>query len=154
MFSIQPGLTLLGKGAKNKFSESYNGSTYTSTDKLSTMYIELPVNAIVNFNAGSGKIFVGAGPYYGIAISDKNKSKYTVDGQTSTEEEDIKFGKGDDKDLKRGDFGLNFLAGYQLSNGFNIHAGYGLGLSNINNEDSGSYKASNRVFSVGVGFSF
>nr|WP_315420607.1 porin family protein [uncultured Pedobacter sp.] len=160
IFSVQPGLSLIGKGGKTDYSY-YNaepGNTFTATanSKISTMYIELPVNAVFNFDIGNGKFFVGAGPYYAMAISGKNKSTATLSGGginvNESDEEDIKF--GEDGTMKRGDFGVNFLAGYQLSNGFNIHAGYGLGLSNIDYADTNKSKVTNRVLSVGVGFSF
>ncbi|TCD11110.1 PorT family protein [Pedobacter frigidisoli] len=162
IFSVQPGLSLIGKGAKQEYSESgmVAGQTYsaTETSKRSLMYLELPVNLIANFAVGQGKIFVGAGPYYAMAISgkDKDSSAGTINGTSSSEssESDVKFGSNSDSDMKRGDFGVNFLAGYQLNSGVNIHAGYGLGLSDISNENSSQFKATNRVFSVGVGFSF
>ena len=162
ILSVQPGLSLIGKGGKQEYSESgsINGMSYsvTATAKRSLMYIELPVNLVANFAVGEGKIFVGAGPYYSMAISGKDKvtSAGTAgsSSQNQSTETDVKFGSNSDSDVKRGDFGLNFLAGYQLSNGINIHAGYGLGLSNISNEDSSKFKASNSVISVGLGFSF
>lgn len=162
MFSVQPGLSLIGKGGKQDYTESgsLNGAAYnvSVTSKRSLMYVELPVNFVANFAVGDGKVFVGAGPYYALAVSgkDKDESKGSVGGASSSEssESDVKFGSNNDADMKRGDFGVNFLAGYQLSNGFNIHAGYGLGLSDISNSDSNSFKATNKVFSVGVGFSF
>lgn len=143
MFSLQPGLTLSNKGFK--FSEE-GGSLTTNL-----MYIEIPVNALVNFPVGDGKVFVGAGPYYGMAISGKHKLKGTDEGTSVSVSTDVEF--GDDGTFKRGDFGVNFLAGYQLGNGFNIHAGYGLGLSNVA-RNSGDETAKNRVLSVGLGFSF
>ncbi|RBQ08756.1 porin family protein [Pedobacter miscanthi] len=160
IFSVQPGLSLIGKGGKTDFSyfnaEIGNSYTVTANSKISTMYIELPVNAVFNFDLGSGKIFIGAGPYYAVAISGKNKSTASLSGggstMTESVNEDIKFGK--DGTMKRGDFGVNFLAGYQLSNGFNIHAGYGLGLSNLDYADKNASKVTNRVLSVGVGFAF
>jgi len=142
MFSLQPGLTLSNKGAKMDI--------LGVTAKTNLMYIELPVNALVNIPVGDGKVFVGGGPYYGMAISGKNKVSGSFEGESVSESEDIEF--GDDGEFKRGDFGVNFLGGYQLNNGFNIHAGYGLGLSNISNDSDA--KTKNRVFSVGVGFSF
>lgn len=155
MFTIQPGLTFSGKGGKQEASISEGSDSFTMSASRSLMYIEIPVNAVVSFPAGSGKVFVGAGPYYGMAISGKDKieSKMTLDGVTESDDDssDVEFGK--DGDVKRGDFGLNFLAGYQLGNGFNIHAGYGLGLSNIA-QNSGDLKVKNNVLSVGVGFSF
>lgn len=154
MFSVQPGITLSGKGFKVDESGSMEGMSGSVTAKTNVMYVEVPVNAVASLPVGDGKIFLGAGPYYGMAITGKVKSKgtITIDGQTESESssEDIEFGK--DGDLKRGDYGVNFLAGYQLSNGFNIHAGYGLGLANIAQDSDAKIK--NRVLSFGVGFSF
>ncbi|QIL40921.1 PorT family protein [Pedobacter sp. HDW13] len=159
-FSIQPGLSLIGKGGKGDYYE-HNGEpnnliAFRGTAKLSMLYLELPVNAIVNFETGNGKIFIGAGPYYATAISGKTKTTGILTAGTSSlttsTNEDIKFGK--DGTMKRGEFGVNFLAGYQLSNGFNIHAGYGLGLSNLDYSDTRVSKVTNRVLSVGLGFSF
>lgn len=155
MFSVQPGLLLSGKGYKQEYSLTEGADSFSAKFSRSVMYIEIPVNAVVSFPAGSGKVFVGAGPYYAMAISGKDKSEYTetFDGETmsESESEDVDFSK--DGDTKRGDFGINALAGYQLQNGFNIHAGYGLGLSNIA-RDSGDFKVKNKVFSIGIGFSF
>ncbi|RZL18921.1 MAG: PorT family protein [Pedobacter sp.] len=142
IFSVQPGLTLIGKGTK--FSET--DGNQTAAIKISNMYLELPVNLMANFAVGPGKIFIGAGPYYSMALS--GKYKVSMDGLS--EEEDVDFSS--DGDFKRGDFGLNFLAGYQLTSGLNVHAGYGLGLSDIS-QNSGGVTTKNKVFSVGLGFS-
>jgi len=138
-FSIQPGLSLQNKGTKWKpVGDQREG-------KESIMTLDIPVNAVLKFPTTSGNFFLGAGPYVGFGLSGKFKGE---DSQGKFEN-DIKFGTGSDKDLKRTDFGVNFLAGYQLSNGFQINAGYGLGLTNLAPND-GSIK--NRVWSVGIGF--
>lgn len=147
IFSIQPGLTLSGKGYK--MSGEFEGDSFEATNNV--MYLEIPVNAVARFAAGSGNVFVGAGPYYGFALSGKTKWEESFDGETESGKEDIEFGNGAGE-TKRGDFGANLLAGYELSSGFNIHVGYGLGLSNLSNDDDA--KLNNRVFSIGVGFSF
>lgn len=159
-FSLQSGLSFIGKGTESdnlsEFSE--DGMSVTGKAKINPLYLELPVNAIVNFEAGNGKFFIGAGPYVAMGIAGKVKvtGSATANGSTTTAtvKEDIKFGTGDDDLLKRGDFGLNFLAGYELNNGFNIQAGYGLGLSNLLNVDSNIASMKNRVLSIGVGYSF
>lgn len=134
-FSIQPGLSLQSKGAK--WLETSNGDL-----KENIMTLDIPVNAVAKFpTGGSGNFFIGAGPYVGFALS----GKYKADGK----DWDVKFGSGDDDNLKRTDFGVNFLAGYQLTNGFQINAGYGLGLTNLA-PNNGSIK--NRVWSIGIGF--
>jgi len=161
LFSIQPGLTLIGKGGKYPFSylrpdpaDGYN--TYEGNVKLSSMYLEIPVNAVFNFNIGKGKVFVGAGPYYAVAIGGRVKiDGVSIRNSVSTPEStkrDLEF--GDNKDLQRSDFGINFLAGYQLSNGWNIHAGYGLGLKKIDPYTTPGPTWANRVTTVGIGFAF
>ncbi|ULT22709.1 hypothetical protein KUH03_25680 [Sphingobacterium sp. E70] len=55
--------------------------------------------------------------------------------------------------MKAFDAGLNFLAGFKLTNGFLINGGYGLGLTNMLKDIDG-VTSKNRVFSVGVGYQF
>lgn len=156
IFSVQSGLTYIGKGAKAEESATMGADSYRVVGKINLSYLELPVNAVFKFNAGQGSLFFGAGAYYGYALNGKTKveATVTIDGQTDkdSETDDLIFGNTEADDFKRGDFGLNFLAGYQLANGFNIHGGYGLGLRNISPSTDGKVK--NRGFSVGVGFSF
>ena len=144
MFSVQPGLTFMSKGTKS------GGALFEDEDmdaSINISYLELPVNLVANFETGSGKFFVGAGPYAAYALSGNGKS----DGV----KEDMPFGSNDGE-FKRMDFGLNFLAGYQLTNGLNFHAGYGLGLGKIMNDESSGIDVAvkNKVFSVGLGFNF
>ena len=138
-FSIQPGISLQGKGAK--FDLGALG-TYTQN----TMWVEVPVNAVAKLHTGdAGNFFVGAGPYAAFGISGKNSYKSGF-GETETE---FKFGK--DEQQKAFDAGVNFLAGYQLSSGLTLGAGYGLGLMDIAKNGSSS-KQNNRVLSFSVGF--
>ncbi|WP_293903575.1 porin family protein [Sphingobacterium sp. UBA5670] len=142
-FSIQPGLSLQNKGGKWSEGEGNNALEL----KQSIMSLDIPVNLVAKLpTGGSGNFFIGAGPYVGFALSGKNKQNI---GGVKTEQ-DVEFGSGDGDELKRTDFGVNFLAGYQLSNGFQINAGYGLGLTNLSPVSNLSTK--NRVWSVGIGF--
>ncbi|MGE8377876.1 MAG: outer membrane beta-barrel protein [Sphingobacterium sp.] len=85
---------------------------------------------------------LGAGPYAGVGIHAK-----------ATRGNESDSGSFSDAGLKTFDAGLNFLAGFKLTNGFLINGGYGLGLTNIvKGAEDGSAK--NRVFSVGVGYQF
>lgn len=149
MFTFQPGLTFIGKGGKVDFSDIAEEFGFDEDDvadmKATTnmSYLELPLNLLANFAAGNGKVFIGAGPFAAYALSGNDK----VGG----EKVDYEFGSGDDQ-VKRMEFGLNFLGGYQLKSGLNIHAGYGLGLSNLQN--SSNEKVKNKVFTVGLGFNF
>jgi hypothetical protein len=144
-FYIQPGVSLQGKGAK--FAEyEFLGNQYSITQN--TLWIEVPVNAVAKFYTGDvGNFYIGAGPYAAFGISGKNK---ITSGGSSSDLENFKFGK--DEDQKSFDAGINFLAGYQLSSGLTLGAGYGLGLSDIAPNGSGSVKQNNRVLSFSVGF--
>jgi len=139
-FYIQPGVSLQGKGAK-----------FVDNDNLewtqNTMWIEVPVNAVAKFpvqNAGS--FFIGAGPYVAFGISGKNK----YDSNWGSAQTEFDFGK--DGTLKGTDFGLNFIGGFQLTNGLMIHGGYGLGLTDLTPDGGGDAKQTNRVWTVGLGF--
>lgn len=138
--SLQPGLSLQGKGAKLDFG---NLGTFTQ----STMWLEIPVNLVAKVPVGVGNFFVGAGPYVGFGLSGKNK----YDSKWGDVEDEFKFGKNGS--LKSTDFGINFLAGFHLGQGLMVHAGYGLGLTDLApSNNSNNNKLTNQVFSVGLGF--
>ena len=141
---IQPGVSLQGKGAK--FAEgSFLGNDYELTQN--TMWLEVPVNLVAKLPTGyTGNFFIGAGPYLGFGLS----GKYKASGDDGSIESDFKF--GNDEDMKGVDFGLNFIAGYQLNNGLMIHGGYGLGLTDLTPDGGGDAKQTNRVWTVGLGF--
>lgn len=137
-FSVQPGLTISGKG----FKYEETGIKFTRD----VMYLEIPVNAVYKIS----NFYIGAGPYAAFGISGKDKTKIAGIGEDS---EDVKFGSEVDK-VKALDFGVNFLAGYQLQNNINFGVGYGLGLSNTVGKQTTNESIKNRVFSISVGYSF
>ena len=138
-FSIQPGLALSGKG--------YKSSSDGATEKVNLLYVEIPVNAVAKFPISKvGKFFIGAGPYAAFGVSGKATGN---DAPT----EDL-FSKN--AVYKKGDFGLNFLGGLEFAQGFTVNANYGLGLSNIiqDNAETAGASIKNKVFGVSVGFLF
>lgn len=140
-FYIQPGVSLQGKGAKI----AQVGETEFTQN---TMWLEIPVNAVAKFHTGdAGNFFIGAGPYLAFGLSGKNK---VSSGDNNAEIGDFKFGKNESQ--KGIDAGVNFLAGYQLSSGLTIGAGYGLGLMDISPETNPFGKQNNRVLSFSLGF--
>ncbi|MBC7912919.1 MAG: PorT family protein [Pyrinomonadaceae bacterium] len=154
---LQPGLSLSGKGFKIDESESEPGFSYSQKSTLKLLYLEIPLNFLAKFPAGSGKFFIGGGPYLALGISGnaKNDEKLdapgTVDDYAESSDEDVKFGSKDEE-VKPLDFGLNILTGYELANGLFINANYGLGLSTTNNEQNINIK--NKVVSLSIGFKF
>ncbi|MFD2162920.1 porin family protein [Paradesertivirga mongoliensis] len=151
MFSVQPGLSLQGKGAE--FFDS--GDTEV---KDNTMWLEVPVNLVgkIPLGATGTSLFLGAGPYAAYGISGERKITFDDEGNDrETIKQDLKFGNDDEDDFKALDFGVNFLGGIQLNNGFNIGAGYGLGLTDLlPSGDGGDGQLTNRVLSFSVGYSF
>lgn len=140
VLSLQPGLSLVSKGASLSPLSS-------ATTQLTLLYIETPINVMANFEMSHGTIFVGAGPYWDFLIG----GTLSVTGKADT---NIEFGSDFNNDVRSGDFGFNFLLGYQFKSGINIHTGYGLGLTNIQPDATLDKKYKNSVISVGLGFSF
>lgn len=147
-FSIQPGVSLQGKGTK--FVGYYEDLDVEADASINTMSIEIPVNAVYYIPAGAGDVFLGAGPYIGFNVSGKEKLKGEVGDYNGATEWDMEI--GNEKDLKLLDAGLNFMAGYRLNNGLLINAGYGLGLTNV--IPYANETVANRVFSFGIGFQY
>jgi hypothetical protein len=144
LFSIQPGISLQGKGAKY----FDNGTTQVEDNILA---IEVPVNLLANLPAGPGHLFIGGGPYAGFNVSGQRE---VISGTTS--ESKLSIGNNSGDDLKALDFGVNFLAGYQLNSGLNFGAGYGLGLTNLRptSTSATNVEQNNRVLSFSIGYAF
>lgn len=144
-FSIQPGISLQGKGAKY-----FDNGTNQIEDNV--LAVEIPVNLLTNLPAGAGHFYLGGGPYAGFNVAGQRK---TTIGNNTTET-DLEFGNDSGDNIKSTDFGFNFLAGYQLNSGLNFGAGYGLGLTNLrpNSNSSTNVEQNNRIWSFTVGYAF
>lgn len=148
-FSIQPGLSLQGKGTK--YEDSW-GSVASAEITRNTMSIEIPVNAVYYIPTGmAGSIFLGAGPYVGFNVSGRDRVAASIGDSGASRDRDLSF-SGDDKDLNVVDAGVNFLGGYRFGNGLLLNAGYGLGLTQL--VPNANNTVSNRVWQFGVGFQF
>ncbi|WP_423149423.1 outer membrane beta-barrel protein [Rubrolithibacter danxiaensis] len=147
---VQPGISLQGKGGKTEY-----GSTASVEDN--SMWVEVPVNFVgkIPLGLGGSNIYLGAGPYVAFGVSGERKGKGSVGNVTYEGNRDLNFGKDSGDDLKGTDLGVNFLGGVQLGSGFNVGAGYGLGLTDLRpTTDGGDGKVTNRVLSFSVGYSF
>ena len=113
-FFLQPGFIYSTKGSKYTVS----GETMS----ISPTFIEIPVNGLVKFGAGSAKFLIFAGPYFAYGIGGSYK--------TPTESADINYGSGSNHDMKPFDIGLNIGAGVEI-NHFMITVQYGFGLANL-----------------------
>jgi hypothetical protein len=142
--SFETGLIASSKGSK------IEGEGFES--KTNLLYADIPLTAKFSFEINrDSKFYIAAGPYVGIGLS--GKSKFKADGGDE-EEEDIEWGSDEaEDDMKRLDYGAQVNIGAEFS-GFQIGAGYGLGLANIAPSDANGFKATNRVISVTVGYRF
>lgn len=172
--SFRPELNFIQKGYKNsrKGSETILGVTtaYEDVDKVRLNYLEIPLNFVYNIPAGSGKVFFGLGPNFGLGLSGKTKSESTVTvtglgTNTEKSEGDVKFDGNEDGGpanilhLKRFDFGGNILAGYASNMGLTFNVGFTLGLTDISpnkiDDNLGTgYTQKNHGLTVKVGYLF
>ncbi len=145
--SVQSGLSISGKGSKSDIDVNFlNIIPINYKRKTNIMYLEIPVNAVFYYN----NFYVGAGPYaaYGVV------GKEIINAEPLPPPNgNVKFGENPGE-ITPFDYGANFLLGYQLKNGFNLGANYGLGLGKTNILTGYDIKASNRVLSILVGFCF
>ena len=134
--SFQPELLYSKQGAGIK--NSGNSNT-----KIVTQNINIPLMGRYEIMAGLNVEF---GPQLGFLVS--AKEKYELG------KEDRKFKATDS--FKTFDFGLNFGAGYKVTDELEINARFTKGLSNINNYFpegiNDNYKITNTYFSIGVAY--
>lgn len=162
VIDLETGLLLTGQGAKSE--TFFNGGSDYVKAKFNPLYIQLPVNLVVNIPLQSStKLFAYAGPYVAVGIGGKSKLETKLGLIKTSSSSSIKFNNDDPTTsaqegaaydrLKRFDAGANFGAGLQLS-GFILKANYGLGLTKINStqtNNSDDQKNKYRTFSVSVG---
>lgn len=137
-FYIQPALLFTTKGSKMDLNNV--GTEF----KLTTNYLELPVNFLYKPVLGDGNLLLGVGPYVAYGLGGKMKA-----GSISS---DIKFGK--DEDFKAFDYGGNLLFGYQLSNGISAQLNAQLGMGNMVHDGNSDNKMNNTQFGISLGYKF
>jgi hypothetical protein len=143
MFSFEPGLLLSTKGYNY---ERPGSSDYT--EKLNLFYFEIPLNAKATFDVEGVKIYGAFGPYLGLGLSGKYKTKTSGVSDNST----VNWGSdSENDDLKRFDLGINVGAGVEIKS-ILVGINYGLGLANISSYTDGGNKAKNRVFAISFGY--
>jgi len=154
IFSFESGLLLSTKGFKVSEKEGYMSEAYEYKLKWNLFYLDIPLTAKATYDFGGVKIYGTFGPYVGMGISGKSKSEQIINGETESNEEDIKFGPDKEEDQLKGyDFGLTMGAGLALKS-IQIGFTYGLGLANILVYDGGYSKMNNRVLGISAGYKF
>ena len=96
-------------------------------------------------------VFLGAGPYAGIALSGTTQGQQNSNGVTTTyPQTPIHFGAKNS--FNTTDLGVGCVGGLRFKNGVQFSAGYNFGLSNIANSPGASVK--NMVWNVSLGYEF
>lgn len=149
-FSVQPELLFSTQGAKEKYSESETGYSYTEESKLNLSYLNIPIMAKYYV---ADKFSLEAGPQIGFLMSAKSDFSFseTVGGVTNSGSQNV-----DVKDnLESIDFGFNLGLGYDFTENVSAGARYNLGLSNIAKTENGDdTKIQNNVISISIGYKF
>jgi hypothetical protein len=151
VLSFQTGLIYQNRGFKSEFSETFPGETFSSEGSLKLSYLDIPLSIKANFELGGVTAYVYGGGYLGVGITGESESKTTIGGITETETEDVEFGSDDGP--KRLDYGALVGAGVELNSVF-VELSYGLGLSNLIDEDSDDFSMNNRLLSLSLGYRF
>ena len=148
---LMPELNYINKGYKLNTTVDLFGQAVSLDGSSNVNYIELPLNLAYTVPLGDNYLVFGAGPYGAYGISGKNKVTTTVGGQSEKTEENVKFGSADEQ-IKRFDYGLNFMAGYLVGNGLMVKLNYSLGLVDLSNVSQAKYKNSYLGLTLGYFF--
>ncbi|RYY54808.1 MAG: PorT family protein [Chitinophagaceae bacterium] len=144
-FYLQPGVLFSQKGAK-----------FGDDGKLNLSYVEVPVNFLYKPELGAGKMLLGFGPYFGVAVGGSYKVD-GVDGDVDIEFENDATLLTAPYTLKRYDAGGNLLVGYEFANKLSFQLNAQLGMLNIapkiNGEET-DYKVKNTGFGLSLGYRF
>lgn len=140
---FQPELFYSRKGFKqenNWFAGSHNNFTVTVS------YFELPLNILFKPALGEGKLLLGAGPYLGYGTGGKWRSEEPVvigdiihndHGDVNFKNDIINAEWGEYLYGKPWDYGVNFIAGYELFDRFSAQFNVRLGLANLKPKTDG-----------------
>ena len=151
IFSFESALLLSTKGAITA-NERETYDAYIFKQKINMFYLDIPFSAKAAFKIGSSKIFGSFGPYAGIGLNAKIKTKLTTDGNTETNKENISFGSDEDE-FKRLDYGLAAGGGIEFKE-MQFGITYSLGLANISGVTTDGSIVKNRFLSISCGYKF
>jgi len=151
--SFRPELTYLGKGVKNH--HDYVTGTDFDT-KMTSNWIELPLDFVYNIPTKNGRFFIGLGPYVSCALS------ATLHNTGDTADIKVTFSKApSDAGTSRSaiyanriDAGANIIAGYEFRNSIFINLNYSHGFINFRNDIVNSPSNKNTVLGLSIGYMF
>jgi hypothetical protein len=149
---LNTGVLYSQKGYKAKVTFEFLGETITMEENAKLNYIDIPVNLSLGFGLSeAAKIFVQAGPNFGIGLNGKAITKVMGMGEEEEDEEDIEFGS-EEEQIKKLNTSIGIGAGVKISK-IVLGVNYNIGLSNLSNYGDGD-EIKNNVFQGSVAFMF
>ncbi|WP_433900605.1 porin family protein [Sphingobacterium puteale] len=113
-----------------------------TSNKIKSLGVEMPLYGVVQGAVGSGKAFIGAGPYVGYGIITK------ANGVSLFKNNNI----ADNPVMKRLDYGVGGIIGYDFGRYWQVNATYQFGLADLHKPKSGAMK--NQGASIGLAYKF
>ena len=146
---VQPGISLQGKGVSTEAADP-NGSN----SRVNMMYLEIPINLLYKWTLPNlHKLMIGGGPYAALGLNGKER-----DGSAN-----VFRGVAGTDGYGNTDFGLNLIAGTELSSRVSLSLQQSIGLDNVSPaghmfsgpaDQPSKADIRNRVSSVSVGYRF
>ncbi|WP_276133232.1 porin family protein [Polluticoccus soli] len=161
--TLQPGLYWSRKGGERDFIRStavvtpFNNNVVIVNgaeveEKVDLSYLEIPLLLNYYFDAGPGRIFVGAGPTLSIGINGDYGRKIHTPGNGVVAEDEFDIDFGNDGHIKGTDFGIMANLGYDFDFGLFVRPFANWGLSDLSNNDN--FTIHNRTWGIGLGYWF
>ncbi len=141
-FIFQPAINYVRKGDEE--------STPTGMLNLVLNCFETQYNFLYRTSGDNGYFFVGAGPSATLHIN----GKWKLEKAGAKQESSVKLGKTKIDDLKKQDFGVTGLIGYQFSKIVSISASYNQGLTNLYPVSADYVTIKSNYFAIKLGFMF
>lgn len=135
------------KGAKDGASNAF--ASYEQD--LNPFYATVPLHLKLRAGLGENNLFFYVGPYVSIGVAGKFKANGSLFGGTASEERDIKWGDGNNDDLRRFDYGASIGGGIEISK-ILLGVEYSYGLANLAPDTDDGNKMQNRMVRFSVGF--
>lgn len=135
-FALQSGIDVYYRTSK------LESTTDRTSNKIKSFGVEVPIYGIVQGELGSGKIFIGAGPYVGYGISTKSNGVNLFKDNSNA----IK------STMNRFDYGVGGIVGYDIVKNWQINASYQFGLADLHKGKDGTMKSHGA--SIGLAYKF
>lgn len=135
-FALQSGIDIYHRTSK------LETITDKTSNKIKSLGIEIPLYGILQGTVGSGKAFIGVGPYVGYGIITKANGVSLFKNSNIT----------DRPAMNRFDYGVSSIIGYNFGKNWQVNATYQFGLADLHKAKGGAMK--NQGLFIGLAYKF